>query len=102
MVAAVAALCGCFGLLIVVVGTVLIANFAYDNYKNQWISMRVTISGGKLYYFVNGDLVGSGTFTKPSADKFYIKSSGTVYLDELRVTTGSLSSTGTYNPSNSP
>ena len=27
------------------------------------------------------------------ADKFYIKSSGTVYLDELRVTTGSRSST---------
>ena len=64
--------------------------------------MRVTLSGGKLYYFVNGDLVGSGSFTKPTADKFYIKSSGTVYLDELRVTTGSLSSTGTYNPSNAP
>ena len=64
------------------------ANFAYDSYKNQWVSMRITISGGKLYYFVNGDLVGSGSFTKPTADKFYIKSSGTVYLDELRVTTG--------------
>lgn len=64
--------------------------------------MRITISGGKLYYFVNGDLVGSGSFTKPTADKFYIKSSGTVYLDELRVTTGSLSSTSPYNPSNAP
>lgn len=80
----------------------ILANFSYDTYKNQWVSMRITISGGKLYYFVNGDLVGSGSFTKPSADKFYIKSSGTVYLDELRVTTGSLSSTGTYNPSSSP
>ena len=78
------------------------ANFAYDSYKNQWVSMRITISGGKLYYFVNGDLVGSGSFTKPTADKFYIKSSGTVYLDELRVTTGSLSSTSPYNPSNAP
>ena len=67
-----------------------------------WLSMRITISGGKLYYFVNGDLVGSGTFTKPTADKFYIKSSGTVYLDELRVTTGSLSSTSPYDPSNAP
>ena len=55
--------------------------------------MRITISGGNIYYFVNGDLVGAGAFTKPIADKFYIKSSGTVYLDELRVTTGSLSST---------
>ena len=80
----------------------VLADFSYDTYKNQWVSMRITISGGKLYYFVNGDLVGSGTFTKPTADKFYIKSSGTVYLDELRVTTGSLSSTSTYTPSSSP
>lgn len=80
----------------------VLADFSYDSYKNQWISMRITISGGKLYYFVNGDLVGSGSFTKPTADKFYIKSTGTVYLDELRVTTGSLSSTSSYNPSNAP
>ena len=80
----------------------ILADFAYDSYRNQWVSMRVTLSGGKLYYFVNGDLVGSGSFTKPTADKFYIKSSGAVYLDELRVTTGSLSSTGVYNPSNAP
>jgi len=80
----------------------VVADFSYDSYKNQWVSMRVTISGGKLYYFVNGDLVGSGTFTKPSADKFYIKSFGNVYLDELRVTTGSLASTSTYNPSSAP
>ena len=78
------------------------ASFSYANYKNQWVSMRITISGGNIYYFVNGDLVGSGPFTKPTADKFYIKSSGTVYLDELRVTTGSLSSTGSYSPSNAP
>ena len=80
----------------------VVANFSYDSYKNQWVSMRITLSGGKLYYFVNGDLVGSGTFTKPTADKFYIKSSGTVYLDELRVTTGNLSSTSPYTPSNAP
>ena len=80
----------------------VVADFSYDSYKNQWVSMRITISGGNLYYFVNGDLVGSGPFIKPTADKFYIKSSGTVYLDELRVTTGSLSSTGSYNPSNAP
>lgn len=64
--------------------------------------MRITLSGNNIYYFVNGDLVGSGSFTRPSADKFYIKSTGTVYLDELRVTTGSLSSTGVYTPSNAP
>lgn len=78
------------------------ANFSYDSYKNQWVSMRITIANGNLYYFVNGDLVGSGAFTKPTADKFYIKSSGTVYLDELRVTTGSLSSSGAYTPPSSP
>lgn len=80
----------------------ILADFAYDSYRNQWVSMRITLSGGNLYYFVNGDLVGSGPFTKPTADKFYIKSTGTVYLDELRVTTGSLSSTSTYTPSSSP
>lgn len=80
----------------------VLADFSYDSYKNQWVSMRITIANGQLYYFVNGDLVGSGPFTKPAADKFYIKSTGTVYLDELRVTTGSLSSTGSYNPSNAP
>lgn len=80
----------------------LTADFAYDSYRNQWISMRITLSGGKLYYFVNGDLVGSGPFTRPTADKFYIKSSGTVYLDELRVTTGSLSSTSAYTPPSAP
>ena len=74
----------------------VLADFNYDIYKNQWIS------GGKLYYFVNGDLVGSGTFTMPSADKFYIKSSGTLYLDELRVSTGDMVSTGIYTPSNTP
>ena len=80
----------------------VVANFAYDSYKNQWVSMRITIANGNLYYFVNGDLVGSGAFTKPTADKFYIKSSGTVYLDELRVTTGSLSSSSAYTPPSAP
>ena len=78
------------------------ANFSYDSYRSQWVSMRITLSGNNIYYFVNGDLVGSGSFTRPAADKFYIKSSGTVYLDELRVTTGSLSSTGDYTPSSAP
>ena len=53
--------------------------------------MRVTLSGNNIYYFyyfVNGDLAGSGSFTRPTADKFYIKSGGGIYLDELRVTTG--------------
>ena len=78
------------------------ADFAYDSYRNQWVSMRVTIANGYIYYFVNGDLVGAGPFSKPAADKFYIKSSGSLYLDELRVTTGSLSSTGVYTPPNQP
>lgn len=78
------------------------ADFSYSNYNSQWLSMRITLSGGNIYYFVNGDLVGVGAFTRPTADKFYIKSSGTLYLDELRVTTGSLSSTTAYNPSNAP
>ena len=80
----------------------VLADFAYDSYKNQWVSMRVTLSGGRIYYFVNGDLVGSGSFTKPTADKFYIKSGGGIYLDELRVTTGDLASTSPYNPAAAP
>lgn len=52
------------------------------------MSMRITISDGNIYYFVNGDLMSFGPFSKPSADKFYIKSSCSVYLDELRVATG--------------
>ena len=66
----------------------VLADFAYNSYKNQWVSMRVTLSGNNIYYFVNGDLAGSGSFTRPTADKFYIKSGGGIYLDELRVTTG--------------
>lgn len=69
---------------------------------SQWVSFRIVISGGKLYYFVNGDSAGSGSFACPSADKVYIASSGTVYLDELRVSTGSLVSTSAYTPSDSP
>lgn len=80
----------------------VLADFSYDSYKSQWVFMRITIANGNIYYFVNGDLVGSGTFTKPTADKFYIKSTGTVYLDELRVTTGNLSSTSAYTPSSAP
>lgn len=64
--------------------------------------MRIVVSGGQLYYFVNGDLVGSGAFTMPDADEFYIKSGGTLYLDELRVTTGDMVSTSPYNPSSEP
>ena len=78
------------------------ANFPYSTYVNQWVPMRITIDNGKLYYFVNGDLVGSGAFTMPAANKFYIKSSGTLYLDELRVTTGDMVFSDTYNPSDSP
>lgn len=77
-------------------------NFSYSTYKNQWVPMRIVVSGGQLYYFVNGDLVGSGAFTMPDADEFYIKSGGTLYLDELRVTTGDMVSTSPYNPSSEP
>ena len=80
----------------------VVANSNFGNLKNQWVAFRIVISGGKLFYFVNGDLVGSGAFSMPSADKIYIKSAGTVYLDELRVSTGSLVSTSTYNPAATP
>ena len=74
----------------------------YSSFSNQWISFRISISGSKIYYFVNGDLVGSGSFNMPSADKVYILSQGTVYLDELRVSTGTLVSTSSYTPSSAP
>ena len=80
----------------------VIADFNYDTYKAQWVPMRIVVSGGQIYYFVNGDLVGSGAFTMPDADEFYIKSGGTLYLDELRVTTGDMVSTSPYNPSSEP
>lgn len=78
------------------------ADFSYSTYANQWVSMRITIDGGNLFYFVNGDLVGSGAFSMPNADKFYIKSSGTLYLDELRITAGDMVSSDVYTPSSEP
>ncbi len=63
--------------------------------------MRITIKDGNLYYFVNGDLVGSGPFTMPE-NAVYIKSSGTLWMDELRISTGDLGSTTAYTPSSSP
>lgn len=78
------------------------ADFEHSAYVNQWVSMRIAIKDGKIYYFFNGDLVGSGNFTMPVADKFYIKSSGTIYLDELRVSTGDMVSVDSYNPSSVP
>lgn len=82
--------------------TVIETKFSYDQLVNQWVSMRIVLSGGQLYYFVNGDLVGSGAFEMPEADKFYIKSSGTLYLDELRISTGDMVSTSPYNPAIAP
>lgn len=77
-------------------------SFSFGSYTHKWVSMRIVISGGKIYYFVNGDLAGSGSFTIPTADKVYIKSNGTVYLDELRVSTGDLVSSSAYTPSDAP
>ena len=77
-------------------------DFSFSNYANQWISMRITVKDGKIYYFVNGDLVGSGDFTIPISDIFYIKSSGTLYLDELRVTTGDMVYTNSYTAPSQP
>lgn len=69
---------------------------------NTWQSIRIVFSGGQIYYFCNGDLVGSADFDLPTGDKIYIESSGTVYLDELRVSTGSLVNTSQYAPSETP
>lgn len=73
-----------------------------SNYLNQWVSFRIVLTGSNCYFFVNGDNVGSGTFAMPSGDQVYIKSNGTVYLDELRISTGSLVNTGSYNPAETP
>lgn len=72
------------------------------NYLNQWVSFRIVISGGKIYYFVNGDAAGSGVISLFSPQFVSVLSNGTVYLDELRVSTGSLVSTSAYTPSSQP
>lgn len=74
----------------------------FANYLNQWVSFRIVMSGGRIYFFINGDAAGSGSFAEPYADKIFIRSAGTVYLDELRVSTGSLVSTSAYSPSSQP
>ena len=83
-------------------GNSVVTSAQYSSLSNQWVSFRISISGSQIYYFVNGDLVGSGFFSMPSADKVYILSQGTVYLDELRVSTGTLVSTSVYTPSSAP
>lgn len=77
-------------------------DFPHASYASQWVPIRLLYSGGKLYFYVNGGFVGSGNFTVSDLDVFYIKSFGTLYLDELRITTGDMVSTGTYTPSSEP
>ena len=72
------------------------------NYLNQWVNIRIVLSGGNIYYFVNGDSAGSGSFSVPFRKDIYIGSLGTVYLDELRVSSGSLVNTSSYTPSSQP
>lgn len=72
------------------------------NFLNQWVNIRIVLSGGNIYYFVNGDSAGSGSFVVPSGDNIFIRSLGVVILDEVRVSTGSLVNTSSYTPSSQP
>lgn len=72
------------------------------NFLNQWVNLRIVLSGGNIYYFVNGDSAGSGSFSVPVGNDIFIRSLGTVYLDELRVSSGSLVNTSSYTLSTAP
>lgn len=74
----------------------------YTIYKNQWVSFRCVLAGGKVYRFLNGDLINSADFTIPATDVVYVHSTGTNYLDELRISTGDMVSTEAYTPSSAP
>lgn len=84
------------------IGDHVTADGNFSSYTNQWVSFRISFVAGKAYFFVNGDLVGTGDFALPSGEKVVVRSTGTVYLDELRVSTGSLINTGVYTPSDAP
>ena len=72
------------------------------NFLNQWVNIRIVLSGGNIYFFVNGDSAGSGSFSVPFRNDIFIHSLGTVFLDELRVSSGSLVNTSSYTPSSQP
>ena len=69
---------------------------------NRFDSYRISFVNGTLYYFRNGDLIGSYTGFSTAGSIIKIVPVGTMYLDELRVTTGDMVSTGSYTPSSEP
>lgn len=96
---------GCYYRSGIVANSANYCSFANWGTRNQWNSFKYVFTPGKIEQYVNGDLAYSYNVTwedSVSGDSIYLKPGGTLYLDELRVTTGDLVSTGPYTPSNEP
>ena len=96
---------GCYYRSGIVANSANYCSFANWGTRNQWNSFKYVFTPGKIEQYVNGDLAYSYNVTwedSVSGDSIYLKPGGTLYLDELRVTTGDLVSTGAYTPSSEP
>lgn len=71
----------------------------------SWHTYKIVVVGNTFFYFIDGELKSTISHDRLSTDSIYIynqKSGTTLYLDELRVTTGDMVSTGSYTPSSEP
>lgn len=84
------------------------SKFTNNQCRNQWVSIRISISDDKIYYFVNGDLVHVIDFIPAEYDKVYFSvptgysSPSPIFVDELRISTGDMVSTSPYDPASAP
>ncbi len=89
-------------------GTTATASYLqFSNFgvKNQWNTIKFVFTPGKIEQYTNGDLVYSYDIDWSGAvtgNSIYIKPSGTLYLDELRVCGGDLVTSAQYTPSTQP
>jgi len=74
----------------------------YSFHYGEWNSWKIVVNGNNYYWFLNGDLLSSTTHDRLADDTLYIYAGGTLYLDELRISTGDMVSTEAYTPSSAP
>lgn len=74
-----------------------------------WVNIAVVRESGVLYYYVNGSLIGSGSFTSDLTNTtaiigttFQTAQSYRGYLDEFRITEGVARYTGNFTPPTEP